>query len=183
MLHALVADGFTIFELLHDDGTRAEWFVNSAGQQSNTMEPWPKGTRAALRAAFRPALAALRDALLPTYPVRLPPVQEAAPHEFLHLGVGLRCAVAAALQAEVLPDSALCDIDAPGAALPPHASALGADPAALRRALSVDLQDRFTAALRHGALTWPSPAGGADMPCTGTFTLDDFNSLFRFTRE
>ncbi len=179
-LHAVVADGFTIFELLHDHGMRAEWFFNGAGQQSNTMEPWPDDTRAALRTAFRPTLTALRDALLPTYPVRLSPAQEADLHEFLRLGPGLRCAVAAALQAEVLPDPALCDIDAPGAALPPHASSFGADPAALRQALSVDLQDRFTAAMRAGALAWPSPADGADMPCTGAFTLDDFNSLFRF---
>ncbi len=174
-LHALVADGFMIFELLHDGGMRAEWFFNGAGQQSNTMEPWPDHTRAALRTAFRPALTALRDALLPTYPIRLPPLQDAVLHEFLRLGPGLRGTVAAALQAEVLPDPALCDIDAPGAALPPWA-----DPDALRHALSVDLQDRFTAAMQDGALTWPSPAGGADMPCTGAFTLDDFNSLFRF---
>ncbi len=179
-LHAVVADGFTILELLHDGGMRAEWFFNGAGQQSNTMEPWPDDTRAALRAAFRPALAALRDTLLPTYRVRLPPASEAALHEFLRLSPGLRDAVAAALQAEVLPDPALCDIDAPGAALPSHASSFGADPAGLRRALSVDLQDRFAAAMRDGALVWPSPAGGADMPCTGAFTLDDFNSLFRF---
>ncbi len=179
-LHAVVADGFTILELLHDAGERAEWFFNGAGQQSNTMEPWPDDTRAALRTAFRPALTALRDTLLPTYPVRLPPASEAALHEFLRLGPGLRDAVASALQAEALPDPALCDIDAPGAALPPHASSFGADPATLRRALSVDLQDRFTAAMRDGALVWPSPTGGADMPCTGAFTLDDFNSLFRF---
>ena len=179
-LHAVVADGFTILELLHDAGGRAEWFFNGDGQQSNTMEPWPDHTRAALRAAFRPALAALRDTLLPTYPVRLPPATEAALHEFLRLGPGLRDAIASALQAEVLPDPALCDIDAPGAALPPHASSFGADPAALRRALSVDLQDRFTAAMRDGALVWPSPVDGADMPCTGALTLDDFNSLFRF---
>ena len=175
-LHAIVADGFTIFELLHGAGGRAEWFFNGAGQQSNTMEPWPDHTRAALRAAFRPALTALRDTLLPTCPVRLSPAADAALHQFLRLGPGLRDAVASALQAEVLPDPALCDIDAPGAALPPWA-----DPAALRRALTVDLQDRFTAAMRDGALVWPSPAGGADMPCTGAFTLDDFNSLFRFT--
>lgn len=179
-LHAVVADGFTILELLHDAGERAEWFFNGAGQQSSTMEPWPDDTRAALRAAFRPALAALRDTLLPTYPVRLLPASEAALHDFLRLGPGLRDAVAAALQAEVLPNPALCDIDAPGALLPPHASSFGADPSALRRALSVDLQDRFTAAMRDGALAWPSPTGGADMPCTGAFTLDDFNSLFRF---
>lgn len=180
-LHAVVANGFTILELLHDAGGRAEWFFNGAGQQSNTMESWPDHTRAALRAAFRPALTALRDTLLPTYPVPLPPTSEAALHEFLRLGPGLRDAVAAALQAEVLPNPALCDIDAPGAALPPHASSFGADPAALRRALTVDLQDRFTDAMREGALTWPSPTGGADMPCTGALTLDSFNSLFRFT--
>lgn len=180
VLHALVADGFTILELLHDAGMRAEWFFNGAGQQSNTMEPWPDDTRAALRAAFRPALAALRDTLLPACPVRLSPASEAALHEFLRLGPGLRDAVAAALQTEVLPDPALCDIDAPGAVLPPHASSFGADPAALSRALTVDLQDRFTAAMRDGTLAWPSPVGGADMPCTGAFQLDDFNSLFRF---
>ncbi len=175
VLHAVVAHGFTILELLHDAGMRAEWFFNGVGQQSNTMESWPDGTRAALRAAFRPALAALHDTLLPTYPVRLLPASEAALHEFLRLGPGLRETIAAALQAEVLPDPALCDIDVPGAALPPWA-----DPDALRRALSVDLQEQFTAAMRDGALSWPSPAGGADMPCTGAFTLDDFNSLFRF---
>ncbi len=174
-LHAVVADGFAIFELLHDHGPRAEWFFNGAGQQSNTMEPWPEHTRAALRAAFRPALAALRDTLLPTYPVRLPPAQDAALHEFLRLGAGLRCAVAVAAQAEVLPDPALCDIDALGAVPPPWA-----DPDALRRSLSTELQDQFLAAMRAGALAWPSPAGGADMPCTGAFTLDNFNSLFRF---
>ncbi len=172
---AAVADGFTIFELLHDGGVRAEWFFNGAGQHSNTMEPWSDDTRAALRGAFRPALAALRDTLLPTYPIPLPPAPKAALHEFMRLGPGLRDAVAAALQAEALPNPALCDIDAPDAALPPWA-----DPDALRQALSVDLQDRFTAAMRDGALTWPSPAGGADMPCTGAFPLDDFNSLFRF---
>lgn len=174
-LHAVVAQGFTILELLHDQGTRAEWFFNGAGQQSNTMEPWPDDTRAALRAAFRPAVTTLRDTLLPTYPVAPQPAQTEALHDFLRLGPGLRDAVASALQAEVLPDPALCDIDAPGAAPPPWA-----DPAALRRALSVDLQDRFVAAMRTGALTWPSPVDGADMPCTGAFTLDDFNSLFRF---
>ena len=179
-LHAVVADGFTILELSHDAGMQAQWFFNGAGQQSSTMEPWPDDTRAALRAAFRPALAALRDALLPTCPVRLPPASEAALHDFLRLGPGLRDAVAAALQAEVLPDPALHDIDAPSAAPLTHASSFGTDPAALRRALSVDLQERFTAAMRDGALTWPSPTGGADMPCAGTLALDDFNSLFRF---
>ena len=179
-LHAVVADGFTILELLHDAGMRAEWFFNGAGQQSNTTEPWSDDAHAALRSAFRPALAALCDALLPTGPVRLSPAQDAALHEFLRLGPGLRDAVAAALQAEVLPNPALYDIDAPGAALPPNAPLFGADSACLRHALSVDLQERFTAAMRDGALTWPSPAGGADMPCTGAFTLDDFNSLFRF---
>ncbi len=174
-LHAVVADSFTIFELLHDQGMRAEWFFDGAGRQSNTMEPWPADTRAALRRAFRPALDALRGTLLPTYPVRLHPAQTDALHEFLRLGPGLRCTVIAALQAEVLPDPAPSDIDAPGAAPPPWA-----DPDALRRALSVDLQDRLTAAMRAGALTWPSPSGGADMPCTGAFTLDDLNSLFRF---
>jgi hypothetical protein len=174
-LHVLVAEGFTVLELLHDQGMRAEWFFDGAGQHSNTMAPWSDDTRAALRTAFRPALAALRDTLLPTYPVRLHPAQTDALHEFLRLGPGLRDAVTAALQAEVLPDPAFCDLDAPGAAPPPWA-----DPAALRRALAVDLQDRFTAAMRVGALTWPSPVDGADMPCTGAFTLDDFNSLFRF---
>ncbi len=174
-LHAVIAKGFTVFELLHDQGARAEWFFNGAGQQSNTMEPWPDDTRDALRTAFRPALAALRDALLPTYPIRLHPAQNAALHEFLRLGPGLRDAITTALQAEVLPNPALSDIDAPGAAPTPWA-----DPAALRQALSVDLQDRFVAAMRTGALTWPSPVDRADMPCTGAFTLDDFNSLFRF---
>jgi len=174
-IHAVIANSFTIFELLHDQGIRAEWFFDGAGQQSNTMEPWSADTRAALCTAFGPTVAALRGTLLPTYPVRPPPAQTEALHEFLRLGPGLRDAVAAALQAEVLPNPVLCDIDAPSAAPPPWA-----DPAALRRTLSVDLQDRFVAAMQTGALTWPSPVDGAEMPCTGGFTLDDFNSLFRF---
>jgi len=174
-LHAVVADGFAIIELLHDDGSRAEWFFDGAGQQSNDMGAWPSEAHDALRTAFRPAVTALRDALLPTFPLRFDPAQTAALHDFLRLGPGLRDAIVSALQAELLPDPAHCDIDAFGAAMPSWA-----DPAALRRTLSANLQDRFVAAMREGELVWPSPVDGADMPCTGALTLDDFNSLFRF---
>ncbi len=174
-LHAVVADGFAILELLHDDGRRAEWFFDGAGQRSDDMGAWPAATHEALRAAFRPAMTTLRDALLPTFPLRFDGVQAAALHEFLRLGPGLRGTVAVALQAELLPDPFHCDIDAPGAALPSWA-----DPAALRRTLSVNLQDRLVTTMREGELVWPSPVDGADMPCTGALALDDFNSLFRF---
>ena len=174
-LHAVVADGFAIHELLHDDGRRAEWFFDGAGRHSSDIGAWPAVTHQALCTAFRPAMTTLRDALLPTFPLRFDAVQTAAMHSFLRLGPGLRHTIALALQAELLPDPVLCNIDAPGAALPSWA-----DPAALRRTLSVNLQDRFVAAMREGELVWPSPVDGADMPCTGALTLDDFNSLFRF---
>lgn len=174
-LHAVVADGFAILELLHDDGRRAEWFFDGAGQRSDDMNAWPDATHEALRAAFRPAMTALRDVLLPTFPLRFDALQTAALHNLLRLGPGLRGAVALALHAELLPDPIYCDIDAPGAALPSWA-----DPAALRHTLSVDLQDRFVMAMHRGELVWPSPMDGADMPCTGALALDDFNSLFRF---
>ncbi len=174
-LHAVIADGLAIIELLHDDGHRAEWFFDGAGQHSNTMAPWSDGTRDALRTAFRPAVAALRDSLLPTHPVRLDPRQTAALQDFLRLGPGLRDTIAAALQSELLPDPDQCNIGAPGSPPLPWA-----DPSALRHCLSVVLQDRLVQAMREGSLTWPSPVDGADMPCSGAFTLDDFNSLFRF---
>jgi len=174
-LHAVVADGFAIIELLHDDGSRAEWFFDGAGQHSNDMGAWPAKTHDALRTAFRPAVTALRDALLPTFPLRFDPTQTAALHDFLRLGPGLRDTIVSALQAELLPDPIHCNIDAPGAAMPSWA-----DPAALRQTLSANLQNRFVAAMREGGLVWPSPVDGADMPCTGALTLDDFNSLFRF---
>jgi len=176
VLHAVVADGLAIFELLDDDGSRAEWFFDGAGRQSNTMGAWPTETQHALRTAFGPAVTALRDALLPTEPPEADCVQHAAAlRDFMRLGPALRDAIAAALQAEVLPEPLHCTIDAPGAVPPPWA-----DPAASRRTLSVDLQSRLVEAMRTGAFTWPSPADGVDMPCTGGFTLDDFNTLFRF---
>ena len=174
-LHAVVADGFAIIELLHDDGSRAEWFFDGAGQQSNDVGAWPAETHDALRTAFRPAVTALRDALLPTFPLRFDPTQAAALHGFLRLGPGLRDTIVSALQAELLPDPIHCNIHAPDAAVPSWA-----DPAALRQTLSANLQNRFVAAMREGGLVWPSPVDGADMPCTGALTLDDFNSLFRF---
>lgn len=174
-LHAVVADGLAIIELLHDSGKRAEWFFDGAGRHSNDMSPWSADTREALRTAFRPAVTVLRDTLLPTYPIRLDPAQTAALRDFMRFGSGLRDAIASALQAEVLPDPVHCDIDAPDGLPPPWT-----DPAALRRSLGVDLQDRFVEGMRTGVLTWPSPTGGTDMPCTGGFTLDDFNCLFRF---
>ncbi len=174
-VQAVLADGLTIIELLHNNGNRAEWFFDGAGRQSNDMRPWSADTRDALRTAFRQAVTALRDTLLPTDPVQLDPAQTTTLHDFMRLGSGLRGAIASALQTEVLPDPAHCDIDAS------DFSALSwADPAALRQSLSADLQKRFVEAMRTGALTWPSPVDGADMPCTGDFTLDDFNSLFRF---
>jgi len=93
----------------------------------------------------------------------------------LGLGPGLRDTITAALQREVLPDPIHCNLDAAGTLSPPWA-----DADALRRTLSVNLQDRFVEAMRARSLTWPSPIDSADMPCTGAFTLDDFNSLFRF---
>ncbi len=175
-VQAVAADGLAIIELLHEDGTRAEWFFDGAGRQSNDIGVWSTDTRDALRAAFRPAVTALRDTLLHSYPMRVDPQQTAALHDFLRLGPGLRDTITAALQAEVLPDPVHSDIDAPGVAAPSWA-----DPAALRRSLSVNLQDRFVQAMQAGSLSWPSPVDGADMPCTGAFTLDDFNSLFRFS--
>jgi len=174
-LHAVVADGLAIVELLHDDGGRAEWFFDGAGRHSNDIRSWSAETHDALRTAFRPAVTALRDALLPTFPLRLDPAHTTALQDFLQLGPGLRDTIASTLQTELLPDPAHCDVDAPGAALPPWMNS-----AALRKTLSLDLQDRFVTAMRDGSLTWPSPLDGADMPCTGAFTLDDFNSLFRF---
>ena len=174
-LHAAVADGLAIIELLHDDGSRAEWFFDGAGRHSSDTKPWPAETQDALRTAFRPAVTALRDALLPTYPMRLSPAHTSALHDFLQLGPKLRDTIACALQAELLPDPVRCDIDEPNAALPPWLN-----PAALRQTLSVNLQHHFIKAMRDGSLTWPSPLDGVAMPCTGAFTLDDFNSLFRF---
>ncbi len=174
-VQAVAADGWAIIELLHDDGGRAEWFFDAAGNHSNDIGPWSPNTRDALRAAFRPAVMALRDTLMHTYPIRLDPEHATALHDFLRLGPGLRDTIAAALQDEALPDPSHCNIDEPGVAPPSWA-----DPAALRRTLSVNLQDRFVQGMREGSLTWPSPVDGMDMPCTGAFTLDDFNSLFRF---
>lgn len=174
-VQAVAADGLAIIELLHDGGGRAEWFFDGAGNQSNDVGAWSADTRDAMRTAFRPAVTALRDTLLPTYPVRLDAQPTAALHDFLRLGPGLRDTIAATLQSEVLPDPVHCNIGAPGV-IPPR----WADPDALHRTLSADLQNRFIRAMRDGSLTWPSPVDGTDMPCTGGFTLDDFNSLFRF---
>ena len=174
-LHAVVAHGFAILELLHDNGARAEWFFDSAGQRSDDMGPWPASTHEALRTAFRPAVTALRDALLPTFPLRFDPARTAALHDLLRLGPALRGTIALGLQAELLPDPVHCDLDAPDA-VPPSWT----DPAALRQTLLVNLQDRFVLAMHSGELAWPSPVDGADMPCTGALALDDFNSLFRF---
>ncbi len=128
----------------------------------------------ALRTAFCPAVTELRDALLLTDGV----TQTPALQDFMRLGPALRDSIAAVLQPEVLPNPLHLDVDAPGAILP-----LWADPAALRRALSVDLHNRFVAGLHVGALTWPSPVDGTDMPCNGSLTLDDLRCLFRFTDQ
>ena len=125
--------------------------------------------------AFRPAVIALRDTLLPTSPTHLDRAQTKALQDFMRLGPRLRDTIASTLQSEVLPDPIYSDIDASDGLPPPWT-----DPAAVRRTLSVDLQDRLVEGMRTGALTWPSPLDGAAMSCTGGFTLDDFNSLFRF---
>jgi len=174
-LQAVITDDLAIIELLHDSGKRAEWFFDGAGHQSNDMSPWSADTREALRAAFRPAVVALRETLLPTGPTYLDRAQTKALQDFMRLGSGLRDTIASTLQCEVLPDPVYSDIDASDGLPPPWT-----DPAAVRRTLSVDLQDRFVEGMRTGALTWPSPVDGAAMSCTGGFTLDDFNSLFRF---
>jgi len=175
-LQAVVASGLAVIELMHDDGTPAEWFFDGAGRQSNDMGPWTPETRVALRSAFRPVITALRDTLLFTHATSGgTPAQPAILDAFLQLGPRLRDAIASALQNEVLPNPVHLDLGAPGAALPSWA-----DPDALHRALSTDLQDRFLAGMRDGVLSWPSPIDGASMACTGAFTLDDFNSVFRF---
>ena len=174
-LHAVVADGFAVIELLHDDGRRAEWFFDGAGRQSNSISAWSAETLEALRTAFRPAMAALRDALLPTFPLRLDPANTTALHDFMNLGARLRDTIATVLQGELLSNPLHHDIDAVGYSPLPWLS-----PTLLRQALSVNLQERLVIAMRDGELTWPSPVNSAEMPCTGSFTLDDFNYLFRF---
>lgn len=175
VLQSVIADGLAIIELLHDGGGRAEWFFDGYGQHSNDMGPWSMDTREALRTAFRPAVAAMCDTLLPSASMRLDPLQTTALRDFMRLGPGLRDTIASALQGEVLPDPTYCDIDASECLLP-----LWTDPAAVRQTLSVNLQDRLVEGMRTGTLTWPSPVDGAAMFCTGGFTLDDFNSLLRF---
>ncbi len=177
-LQAVIADGLAIIELQHSSGRRAEWFFDGAGRHSNDMSTWSADTRDALRTAFRPSINALRDALLFTTPAFMDLNQPAAVQEFLRLGPALRAAVASKLQDEALPEALHCSLDVAGTAPPSWA-----DPAALRRTLSTKFQHRVFEAMQTGAFTWPSPIGGADMPCTGAFTIGDFNNLFRFADQ
>ena len=170
-LQAVVGKGFTVLELQHDRGMQAEWFFDGKGHRSDDISSWDADTCHALRTAFCPALEALRDTLLLTGDV---PASQAL-QDFLRLGPQLRTVITAALQPDVLPDPVHHVLDTPDAAPLPWA-----DPASLCLALSENLQDRILDGLRDGALTWPSPVDGSEMPCTSGFTLDDLNSLFRF---
>ena len=171
---AIVADGLTVLELLHDSGSASEWYFDRDGNFSNGMDAWPADTQAALLAALRPAVQALLDTCLsagappPGGPLR----------EFARIGPAFRATLAGLLQPSLLPEPRHHIIGAPGTVTPPWA-----DADALSRALSVNLQDRFASALRDGALTWPSPVDGVEMSCTGSITLGDFAMLFRFHTE
>ncbi len=170
MAQATVGHGFRIVELRHDGGEDAEWFFNAEGGPRSHVLDWPPETYRAFRRAVLPAVRALRDTLLPG---GTPPPPEAL-RDLLRLGPRLRALAVDAAQEEVLPEPAHLAL---GAGDEPPA---WADPAALSQALSADLQERFLAGLRTGALTWPSPVTGAAMLCTGGFSLDDFNALYRF---
>jgi hypothetical protein len=133
------------------------------------MKSWPAAAHEAFFAAFSPVFAALLGGLPPG--AKVPP----ALHEFARLRPDLRHIIAGALQARLLPEPRHFELSPAEAAIPAWA-----EPAALRRSLKENLQDRFLAALRGDSLTWPSPASDALMLCTGAISLDNFNSLFRF---
>ena len=168
ILHGVRGEGFALAELEHESGERAEWFFDGDGRHSSAPDAWPPHTRAAMARAFAPALRALRDACL----CSAPPAAPACLREFATLGPRLRTLAAEAVQADILPDPAHIDLDRQDAGALPWP--------ALRQSLAADLQQRLTEALRQGALTWPSPMAGAAMACTGGFSLDDFNTLYRF---
>ncbi len=170
-LQAVIGHGFAVIELLHDSGMRAEWFFDGDGRHYIAMADWPATTLQAMLTAFRPAVVALYETLFATADHPPPPALE----HFMRIGQPLREAIIIALQPELLPEPSHHVLNAPISA--PLA---WAPPAALQRAASANLQDRFVAALREGNLTWPSPVDGSDMLCTAGFTLNDFNSVFRF---
>ena len=172
-LRGVRGQGFALIELEHESGERAEWLFDGEGRQSSAPGAWPADARAALARAFTPALQALRDTCLCSAPSPAP----ACLRDFASLGPRLRLLIAEAAQAEVLPDPAHIDLDQHGAGQQ-GAGALSWP--ALRQSLAAGLQQRLTEALRHGAMTWPSPMTGAAMTCTGGFSLDDFNTLYRF---
>ncbi len=171
---AVVADGLTVLELLHDGGGASEWYFDRDGHFSNGMDAWPADTQAALLAAIRPAMQSLLDTCLAAGA----PPPDGPLREFARIGPAFRATLAGLLQPSLLPEPCHNVIGAPGAVTPPWA-----DADALSQALSVNLQDRFASALRDGALTWPSPVDGADMPCTGSIALGDFATLTRFRAE
>ena len=177
-LQAVTADQLAIVELVHESGHRAEWFFDGAGQHSKDMAFWSADAYDALRASFCPCIEALRDAFLFKAPAALDVTRLVAVQEFMRLGPALRAAIASKLQDEVLPEASHIATDASDEAPPSWA-----DPAALHRTLSVNLQNRLIEAMQTGAFTWPSPTGGPDMRCTGSFALGDFNVVFCFYDE
>lgn len=171
---AVMAAGTTILELLHESGSAAEWYFDADGAFYNDVNALPADTRSALFAAFRPAVQSLLNRCLTAG--ALP--QHDSLREFMRIGSACRATLAALLQPALLPEPRRHVVDASDSSTPPWAIEY-----ALRQTLSVNLQDRFVAALRDGVLTWPSPTDGADMPCSGSITLGDFVTLFRFHAE
>lgn len=165
------ATGFAIFELAHDNGNRAEWYFDHEGRQSNSMSVWSADTLQAFITAFKPAIQALLDGALSLSDLPEPAVLR----EFARINPALRVAIADALQPHVLPEPQHIDLDTNDASALPWVK-----PARLRLALATNLQDRFLSAMRAKTLTWPSPVSDVEMLCTGSITLDNINSLFRF---
>ncbi len=171
-----------LLELAHEDGRCATWFLDQRMQRlGDTVESLPGELGDLLRQKAVPVLGRLMHAILHQLRPELAPDCLA----FLSVNPASRRAIAIhCLDLLVRPPLLLLETELAPCSLLFRGEEGGAlraiSRAHLAAGLAEDFQDRLTAALGDGVLSWPSPVDGTMLRAQGCLCFDDFHFAVRF---